>query len=168
MSKILKEEPDRGGPICGYQISAGRMSDEFCGERKVPGLFFCREHHDWVAMDAVNGIPLMAPGNVRGMPDPLTDPQYPYDPTRERRQLLEVDAQEQRYGLAYAEAQGHKDNFDPSVVQHNRLYKPGTSVMRNVPHLSGEGAIYTPEYLTKREGNANGAQAFEPGAAVFA
>lgn len=29
---------------------------------------------------------------------------------------------------------------------------------RFVPHFSGEGAIYTPEYLARREGNALGAQ----------
>lgn len=27
---------------------------------------------------------------------------------------------------------------------------------RPVPELSGEGAIYTPEYLARKEGNANG------------
>ena len=27
---------------------------------------------------------------------------------------------------------------------------------RNVPHFSGEGAIYTPELLARREGNSKG------------
>ena len=29
--------------------------------------------------------------------------------------------------------------------------------VRDVPERSGEGAIYTPEYLARKEGNANGA-----------
>lgn len=31
-------------------------------------------------------------------------------------------------------------------------------LMRPVPHYSGEGAIYTPEYLRQREGNAHGTE----------
>lgn len=29
---------------------------------------------------------------------------------------------------------------------------------RSVPHFSGEAAIYSPEYLARKEGNANGTQ----------
>lgn len=33
---------------------------------------------------------------------------------------------------------------------------------REVPHNSGEAAIYSVEYFTKREGNALGMEPFEP------
>lgn len=64
MGKILHKEPSRTSQICGYQMSIERMSSEFCGERKAPGLYFCQEHHDW--MHSLYGRVRMAPGNVRG------------------------------------------------------------------------------------------------------
>ncbi|MGW6602874.1 hypothetical protein [Streptomyces sp. NPDC055036] len=40
-------------------------------------------------------------------------------------------------------------------------YDPDESPLtRPVPRHSGEGAIYTPEYLRKREGNAHGTDAY--------
>lgn len=67
--KILNHEPDRGSQICGYQIQVGswhNSGQQFCGERKVPGLYFCQEHHDWVSLDEPDGIIRMAPGNAVG------------------------------------------------------------------------------------------------------
>lgn len=62
----LPREPWRGGQICGYQEEYGVVPGRsvFCGEYKVPGLYFCQHHHDWVAMD---GPIRMAPGNAVGL-----------------------------------------------------------------------------------------------------
>lgn len=35
---------------------------------------------------------------------------------------------------------------------------PAGPMTRPIPYSSGEGAIYTPEYLERKEGNAKGAQ----------
>lgn len=50
MPKILTQEPDPRGQIC--------------GEPKAPGLYFCREHHEAV-LDEYGEI-RMAPGNAIG------------------------------------------------------------------------------------------------------
>ena len=67
MATILKYEPDPGGQICGYQIQIGswhNSGQQFCGEPKAPGLYYCREHHDDVL--ATYGEIRMAPGNTKG------------------------------------------------------------------------------------------------------
>ncbi|WP_255951562.1 hypothetical protein [Streptomyces odontomachi] len=69
MGKELRHEPSRRSQICGYQIQIGGWENSgnvFCGERKAPGLYFCQEHHDWLALDEPDGIIRMAPGNVKG------------------------------------------------------------------------------------------------------
>lgn len=57
------------------------------------------------------------------------------------------------------------DNGDESHQGMDRLSLEAPLVldvksplMRPVPHYSGEGAIYTPEYLRQREGNAHGTE----------
>lgn len=62
----LPREPWRGGQLCGYQSEYGVVPGRsvFCGELKEPGLYFCKEHHDWVLLD---GPIKMAPGNVAGL-----------------------------------------------------------------------------------------------------
>lgn len=67
MGRILREEPDRGGQLCGYQIQIGCWHNDgqkFCGEPKAPGLYFCREHHQDVLEEY--GEVRMAPGNAVG------------------------------------------------------------------------------------------------------
>ncbi len=51
---------------------------------------------------------------------------------------------------------GMKINDDRVVWSDN-----GPTKMRPVPERSGEGAIYTPEYLARKEGNARGAEPAE-------
>lgn len=43
-------------------------------------------------------------------------------------------------------------------LDHETDPDPESPLMRPVPHYSGEGAIYTPEYLRRREGNARGTE----------
>ncbi|MFJ2176426.1 hypothetical protein ACIOHE_26485 [Streptomyces sp. NPDC087851] len=105
MAKILPIEPDPGTQICGYEITVGRTTSEYCGELKTPGLYFCQEHHQRV-LDEYGEVH-MAPGNAVGLV------------------------------------------FDPNE----------STLTRPVPFYSGEGAIYTPEYLHRREGNAHGTDA---------
>ena len=64
--KTLTREPWRGGQICGYQTAYGVVPGRTvqCGEYKAPGLYFCREHHDWLLLD---GPIRMAEGNARGL-----------------------------------------------------------------------------------------------------
>ena len=64
--KTLHREPWRGGQICGYQSEYGVVPGRTvqCGEFKAPGLYFCREHHDWVLLD---GPICMAEGNAQGL-----------------------------------------------------------------------------------------------------
>ncbi|MFD5384285.1 hypothetical protein ACFWMG_04810 [Streptomyces sp. NPDC127074] len=67
--RILTREPARSSQICGYQIQIGswhNTGNQFCGERKARGLYFCQEHHDWVALDEPGGVIRMAPGNAIG------------------------------------------------------------------------------------------------------
>lgn len=66
--KELRHEPDRGSQICGYQLSENTWTSRaaYCGEPKAKDLYFCREHHDWVALDEPDGIIRMAPGNAIG------------------------------------------------------------------------------------------------------
>lgn len=69
MGRILKREPARSSQTCGYQIQVGswhNSGQQFCGEPKVKGLYFCQEHHDWLAGDEPGGIIRMAPGNAIG------------------------------------------------------------------------------------------------------
>lgn len=66
--RTLPREPWRGSQICGYQIAYGMPGSKFCAERKVDGLYFCQEHHDWCAEDEPDGIIRMAPGNAIGAP----------------------------------------------------------------------------------------------------
>lgn len=65
MPKILDYEPDRGGQTCGCQISETTWTSRasYCGKPKARGLYYCREHHDWQALD---GPIRMAPGNAIG------------------------------------------------------------------------------------------------------
>lgn len=64
--KTLPREPWRGGQICGYQSEYGVVPGRtvHCGEFKAPGLYFCREHHEWVLLD---GPIRMAKGNALGL-----------------------------------------------------------------------------------------------------
>lgn len=55
---FTRKEPDRGSQICGYQIQVGSWHNDgnrFCTKRKVKGLYFCQEHHDWLAADEPDG-----------------------------------------------------------------------------------------------------------------
>jgi len=45
-----------------------------------------------------------------------------------------------------------------AYAQQARLLDSESPLTRPVPHYSGEGAIYTPEYLRRREGNDRGTQ----------
>lgn len=74
--------------------------------------------------------------------DPSRDPRYPYDRARERQATLDADALTLE-GAAHWE-RSKQDDFEPGT--NVRLY-----VIEGVPMESGEGAIYTPEYL-KRTG----------------
>lgn len=68
MAKTLTHEPARDSQTCGYQIQVGSWHNDgqkFCGAQKARGLYFCRQHHEWV-LD-LNGEIHMAPGNVRGI-----------------------------------------------------------------------------------------------------
>jgi hypothetical protein len=67
MAKELRHEPAGNSQICGYQIQIGSWHNSgnlFCGELKAKGMYFCREHHDWV-LDEYGEIH-MAPGNTIG------------------------------------------------------------------------------------------------------
>jgi hypothetical protein len=64
MSKTIREEPDPGGQICGYQSAYGMPWSEYCGERKARGKYFCNEHHQTVLEE--DGRIRMAPGNAIG------------------------------------------------------------------------------------------------------
>jgi len=63
--KTLRREPSRSSQTCGYQLSTNGWDSTaaYCGERKAKGLYYCREHHDWLALD---GPIHMAPGNTVG------------------------------------------------------------------------------------------------------
>lgn len=76
--------------------------------------------------------------------DPARDPQYPHNRAWERGELERVDANSP-HTVAYWATR--EDDFDPE--SNDRFLW-----LRGVPGMSGEGAIYTPEYLereTKRE-----------------
>lgn len=60
---IQGREPARSSQICGYQFPG---THSYCGDRKVKGLYYCQEHHDWVALDYEDGRIRMAPGNAIG------------------------------------------------------------------------------------------------------
>ncbi|MDX3230602.1 hypothetical protein [Streptomyces sp. ME19-01-6] len=67
--RVLKREPARSSQICGYQIQIGswhNTGNQFCGERKAKGLYYCQEHHDWLVLDEPDGVIRMAPGNAIG------------------------------------------------------------------------------------------------------
>lgn len=66
--KTVRTEPARSSQTCGYQLSTNGWdsTESYCGERKAKGLYYCREHHDWVAADDPNGVVRMAPGNAIG------------------------------------------------------------------------------------------------------
>lgn len=67
MGRILTREPARSSQTCGYQIQVGswhNSGQQFCGEPKAKGLYFCQEHHDWVLDEY--GDARMAPGNAIG------------------------------------------------------------------------------------------------------
>jgi len=68
---LFTTEPPRGSQICGYQIRVGGhpSGDRFCGKPKIKGLYFCREHHDWLADDEPDGVIRMARGNAVGTGD---------------------------------------------------------------------------------------------------
>jgi hypothetical protein len=68
VAKTLRTEPARNSQICGYQLSTNSWDSvaKFCGERKAAGLYYCRDHHDWVAADEPDGVIRMAPGNTVG------------------------------------------------------------------------------------------------------
>lgn len=87
--------------------------------------------------------------------DPARDPQFPYNRTHEQRILRDVDRYEATRVRGYnADMDGWED-FDPDVVELH-----GTALWavedRPVPHWSGEGAIYTPEYLARTQPNTKG------------
>jgi hypothetical protein len=73
-------------------------------------------------------------------PDPSKDPQYPYYASEERYQLTLADEASSYVVAKWAE---RRDDFNPDTDA--RLY-----VLKGVPEDSGEGAIYTPEYLKRR------------------
>lgn len=73
-------------------------------------------------------------------PDPSKDPDYPYSRKWERRVLQEADMASPVVIANWAEK---RDDFNPDT--NARLY-----VLKGVPEDSGEGAIYTPEYLQRR------------------
>jgi hypothetical protein len=78
--KTLPREPWRGSQICGHEISVGRMSSTYCGERKAPGERACMQHAE--EMRAEYGTVRYAPGNEYGYPDePLVLLWEPYDGT---------------------------------------------------------------------------------------
>ncbi|MFD5708755.1 hypothetical protein ACFWGV_21820 [Bacillus subtilis] len=66
--KTVPNEPARSSQTCGYQLSTNGWDStaSFCAEPKAKGLYYCREHHDWVAADDPNGVVRMAPGNAIG------------------------------------------------------------------------------------------------------
>jgi hypothetical protein len=68
MARTLKHEPARSSQVCGYQITVTTWTsrESYRGEPKVKGLYFCQEHHDWVALDYEDGRIRMAPGNAIG------------------------------------------------------------------------------------------------------
>lgn len=69
MPDFARHEPDRGSRICGYQMQIGSWHNDgnrFCTETKARGLYFCQEHHDWLAADEPDGRIRMAPGNAIG------------------------------------------------------------------------------------------------------
>ena len=43
-------------------------------------------------------------------------------------------------------------------LNHERDPDPESPLTRPVPFFSGEGAVYSPEYLRRREGNARGTE----------
>lgn len=69
MAEFTRKEPARSSQICGYQIQVGSWHNDgqrFCTKGKVKGLYFCQEHHDWLAADEPDGRIRMAPGNAIG------------------------------------------------------------------------------------------------------
>lgn len=64
-NRILTEEPDPGGQICGEQIEYGNgRASRYCGEVKAPGLHRCRECH--AAVLGEYGQVRVAPGSAIG------------------------------------------------------------------------------------------------------
>lgn len=64
-NRILTEEPDPRGQICGEQTEYGNgRGSRYCGESKAPGLHRCSEHHD--AVLAEYGEVRVAPGSTIG------------------------------------------------------------------------------------------------------
>jgi hypothetical protein len=66
--RTLRQEPARSSQTCGYQMSVDGWDStaSYCGDPKVRGLYYCQEHHNWVAADYDDGVIRMAPGNAIG------------------------------------------------------------------------------------------------------
>ncbi|MGW7100291.1 hypothetical protein [Streptomyces sp. NPDC054838] len=101
---LVPREPWRGGQVCGYQVTVGRMGSEYCGERKAPGRAMCQRHHDEVL--AEYGEVRMSAGNELGYEDEpfvlLWEPtggDEPVEPTEAERVAFE-----RAHNLAGAEA----------------------------------------------------------------
>lgn len=44
MPVTQRTDPDPGSQICGYQLAYGMPWNEYCGETKAPGEYFCTAH----------------------------------------------------------------------------------------------------------------------------
>lgn len=90
--------------------------------------------------------------------DPRRDPEFPYDRRADRLEVAEDARNDAAWARSYNDGMASiYDRFDPEVVQ----YRTPTGELppleeRPVPRHSGEGAIYTPEYLKRAEGNRRG------------
>lgn len=95
----------------------------------------------WFEREVIASARLVWPMTEPQRVHPAQDPQYPYDRAWENR-AYRVYSDDTPEGLASYE-RSQRDDFDPD--HHERLYVP----LNKASLRSGEGAIYTPEYLRR-------------------